>query len=320
MKTKTITTKSTEEKAFDLLESTGLNWSVSKKPLFALPDGGLPTESFGIFREDPRDIIQPQWLGTVGNAYTPMQNRDLAMTIVQASEGVGYEVQKGGLVNDGKRVFLQAKIPSIVIGRGKVERYITALNSHDGSTAIGFGSTSKVMFCANQFNQMYKGLNHFRHTASAKERIDAAIKDMRRALNLDEQLMTNFKRMADLPMTNESIDKLVSRIFNVRMDAKESTIAAPTLARMELFNKSIVTSVEEQGRTVWALFNGLTRYTNHELPQFLRGYDSASSNRKAELRQTSLMTGRGYELSTMGFNEIMKYVEDNTAELVPVTR
>jgi hypothetical protein len=56
-----------QEKTFNLLEATGLNWSVNKAELFSAE--GLQTESFGIFRND-----NSQWLGTVGKKYVPMQN------------------------------------------------------------------------------------------------------------------------------------------------------------------------------------------------------------------------------------------------------
>ena len=50
---------STFEKTFNVLQDTGLNWSVEKKPLVS--EDGLPTESYGIFRNDNN-----AWLGTAG--------------------------------------------------------------------------------------------------------------------------------------------------------------------------------------------------------------------------------------------------------------
>jgi hypothetical protein len=59
--------ETTQEKTFDLLEATGLNWTVSKE-LLTSSDGKI-TESFGMFRSDNKE-----WLGTVGNRYKAMQN------------------------------------------------------------------------------------------------------------------------------------------------------------------------------------------------------------------------------------------------------
>ena len=70
------------EKTFELLNATGLNWTVSKESLTTID--GKDTESFGIFRSD-----NEKWLGTVGNRYTPMQNFELAETVIVASDGLG---------------------------------------------------------------------------------------------------------------------------------------------------------------------------------------------------------------------------------------
>lgn len=297
----------TEEKVFDLLESTGLNWSVTKQPLFTKL--GLETKSHGIFRG-------AEWIGTVGERYTPLQNAELAMTIVKASEGVGVDVTKGGELGGGRKVYLQAELPEAFVGKGNVKRYITALNSHDGSTSIGFGSSNTVIYCQNTFHKAYKGLNHFKHTFNAQARIDVAIKDLRLALNLDQQLITNYKRMADLPLKDEAIERVIRKIFGVEMAVNQDFYTPRLKEKVEQFGRSVEKSIGEQGATIWALFNGVTRYTNHILPEYLREYKRNSETNGENIRNESLMAGRGYEISNMGFDEIMAYVDENSHELV----
>jgi len=181
----------TQQQTFELLEATGLNWTVNKIDLVS--PQGYTTESFGIFRNDTND-----WLGTVGNRYVPMQNYELAETIVEATNGIGLVTTKGGQLSGGAKVYLQTELPDEFIGKSGVKRHITALNSHDGSSSIGFGSSSTVVVCTNTFYKAYKGLDKFRHTASAKERIERAMLDLRKALELDAMLMDDFKRMADI--------------------------------------------------------------------------------------------------------------------------
>ena len=70
------------EQVFNLLEQTNTNWSVSQHPLFTAK--GLPSESVGIYKNDV--LGEPcKWLGTKTDSYIPMQNADLAQTIVEAS-------------------------------------------------------------------------------------------------------------------------------------------------------------------------------------------------------------------------------------------
>lgn len=282
------------EKTFDLLEKTGLNWSVNKLPLFT--EDKLPTESFGIFRNDNNE-----WLGTVGKRYVEMQNSTLAETIIKASEGVGLTTDRGGMLDGGRRIYLQAALPDEFIGKSNVRRLITALNSHDGSTSIAFGSSNTVVVCENTFYRAYGELQKFRHTISAEQRIDIVMKDLRITMELDEKLMTTFKRMADFEMKDEIVDRVIRKIFDVKADADTSNMSTRKKNQIEAFGLATRTSIAEQGNTVWALFNGVTRYANH-----MQGYKDANK------RLDYLMAGTGYDIMNNSYTAILKWVEENT--------
>ena len=78
-------------KVLELLEQTGLNWTVKQVPLISSSEdpklNWLKTGCTGIFRNDNGD-----WLGTVSEKYTPYQNFQLAETVIGASEGFGLDV------------------------------------------------------------------------------------------------------------------------------------------------------------------------------------------------------------------------------------
>ena len=290
--------KNAEKKAFDLLEASGLNWSVTKESLQTAD--GRKTNSFGIFRNDNQ-----KWLGTVGNNYKPFQNSDLAMTIVSASKSINIETNSGGELGAGKKVYLQAQLPDEFIGKSAIKRYITALNSHDGTTAIAFGSSSTVVICQNTFFRAYGELEKFRHTSSAKERIENAIKNLRTTLNLDNAMFTNFKRMADMPLKDEAIERVIRKIFNTELSTEKTKISTRKENQIKSFAGALEKEIQLEGRTLWGLFNAVTRYTNHI---------SAPTDKNERLDY--LMDGGGYKLSNMGFDEIMAYVEERTAEKV----
>lgn len=290
------------QKVFELLEESKLNWSVTKEAL--LTADGKETKSFGIFRNDTNE-----WLGTVGKGYTPFQNSTLAETIVEASDSINIKTNKGGLLGGGKKVYLQAELPDEFIGKSAVKRFITALNSHDGTTSIAFGSSSTVIICQNTFYRAYGELSKFHHTSSAKERIEIAIQDLRQTLLLDEKLFANFKRMADLPIKDEAIERVIRRIFGVAPDTKYKDISTRKKNQIESFAGALDKEIKLEGKTIWGLFNGVTRYTNHIAAP-------AESDKKLDY----LMDGGGYKLSNMAYNELMGWVEENTAELVYIDR
>ena len=155
------------ERVFETLQSTGTNWTVRKEPLIALNanDDGvveLPTNSYGIFRSDNNG-----WLGTVGERYELMQNHELADIVVGIQEQFGGKLS-GGSLQDGRKIFYQISLADEHVNQDTLKRFITCLNSHDGSSSIGFGSTNTVVSCSNTFHMTMKELSKFRHTTTAQ--------------------------------------------------------------------------------------------------------------------------------------------------------
>src|ERR1017187_7985268 len=168
------------EKAFSLLEATGLNWTVNKQPLQTAD--GKTTESYGMFKSDN------SWLGTVGKQYNPYQNHELAETIIQASEGLGHYF-RGGLINKGEKVFLQLQLKDEIIGTDTVKRYVTALSSHDGSSSVGFGSSNTVVICQNIFYRAYRQLSKVKRGYGVKQNVEIVAK------KLMETMLKHFGKM-----------------------------------------------------------------------------------------------------------------------------
>ena len=286
----------TNEQVFELLENTGLNWTVNKNQLF--DKDGKETLSYGMFRND-----NGNWLGTVGDRYTPLQNKEIAEILINASEGLNIQMKRGGSLGGGQKVYLQAALPDEIIGNSPVKRLLTCLNSHDGSTSVGFGSTNTTVICQNTFFRAYGELMRFRHTATMKARIEIAQKDLRQTMHLDKELMTTFKVMADTKLNESIVEKVIRKMFDVSKDTQQSELSTRKKNQITGFAQSLTKSVEEQGQTVWALFNGVTRYTNHV---------AAPKENKLDY----IMVNGGASLSNISYNEIMKYIEENTEKKI----
>ena len=87
-----------DSKILNTLESTGTNWTAEKKQLISID--GNATESFGVFRSD-----DGQWLGTVKDRYKPMQNATLVELLVEAAGTLDLNLTSGGIFKNGSRVF-----------------------------------------------------------------------------------------------------------------------------------------------------------------------------------------------------------------------
>ncbi len=287
---------------FDLLERTKLNWTVNKENLISLD--GLKTDSFGLFRND-----NDKWLGTVGKRYCIYQNAALAEVIVKASEDiVDPELITGGMLRGGKKVFLQIPLDDEHIGNDKVKRYITALNSHDGSTSIGFGSTNTVVICSNTYYQAHKQLNKFRHTSSANEAILTAQKQLRGAILKDNSLMEDFKRMTEHKIDLTLFGDIVAKLFKVELNTSSKEVSTRTKNNINTFKSVMDKELASHGETLWGLFNGVTYFTNH----------SETAGKSESEKKDHLLFGGGYSKNLMTYNEIMKFIKSKTKSIVSV--
>lgn len=290
---------STEEKVFNLLENTKTNWSVTKEPLTA-PDG-KKTESFGIFRNDNNG-----WLGTVGNQYTAMQNSTMAHTIVEASNNLNLDAFRGGLLSEGEKVYYQVALSDKIVGPDTIKRYITALNSHDGSTSIGFGSSSTVVICQNTFYKALKGIEKFRHTMTAEARVQIAMETLTNAINSDNKLMESFERMTEHKVTKPILESLVKKLFGTDLGVTNKEVSTQKKNQLTAFSNGLEMEFSRHGgNTLWSLFNGVTYYTNH-----IETKDNKGLTKKDNI--ANVMIGTGLNKNLVAYDIIMDWIDENS--------
>lgn len=285
-------------KTFDLLESTGLNWTVTKEPLVSLD--GKPTNSFGLFRKDNHSH-----LATVGKRYEPYQNYQLAEALIEATESIDLPLTRGGQLSGGGKVYLQAELPEMYIGKSGVQRYITGVNSHDGTTSIGFGSSGTVIVCQNTWYMAFGQLSKFRHTVSAEERIKVFIEGMRTALGLELKLLKRFKQMSELPVPDELYAKVIQNSFDLDVDAPLKGLNERIKQKVTTLATSIAKEYELEGNTMWGLFNGITRYTNHHAV-------------KPEKKTDYIMSGGGYKTNLAAYITMDEWLAKHYPELTEI--
>ncbi len=292
------------ERTMNLLEATGLNWEVKKERLFH--ETGRQTDFYGIFRYDQvTDKLPAKCFGTVKDRYRPFQNWELADTIVRATDGIGIVTNKGGQLNGGSKVFLQAELPDEYVGKSDVKRWVTVLNSHDGSSSIGFGSSNTVVVCQNSFHRAFKDTQKFRHTESAKERIETAIRQFQDTIAEDKRMFDTFKRMSELRPDESIVQAVINKMFAVDVvNTKRDDISTRKANQLQQFAQAYNIERDLEGDTVWGLFNAVTRYTNHMA--------APSAQKKDEY----LMTGSGFDINNTAYDTIVKWLDERTAKTV----
>lgn len=290
----------TFEKVFETLEATGTNWTAQKLPLISVC--GKDTGSFGMFRSD-----NSQWLGTVKERYEPMQNSRLLELLVDATGMLNLDVTNGGVLRQGSKIYYQMQLQDEFVGKSAIKRHITAINSHDGSSSIAFGSTNTVVVCQNTFYKVHREMEKVKHTISADGRVEAMAANLKRTINSDILMMDDFKRMADLEMKDEIVERVIRNMFSIDPSKQQTEVSSRKFNQVNEFAGALKTEIELEGKTIWGLFNAVTRYTNH-----------IAAPAEAEKKMDYLMNGAGAKASNTVFDDLVKWVDEHTQRYVNV--
>ena len=245
-----------------LLDRFGLNWVVEKQPLL-LPSG-KPSGLFGVVRKDTDTCFT-----SASEQYEVFQNQELADLVQEVGQVVGVDVAKGGLFNNGGKVYLQIPLGDKQVGNDTIKRFATALNSHDGTTALKWGASNITISCSNTFNAASKSLeNSVRHYKNMRQAVEASLSAVKNIQLQDETLFEQFQRLADKSASKEHVQKVIQAVTGVdtSLKASDAEKAFSTRARNQAYDlaTSITREMSYKGDNLWGLFSGVTHYTTHK--------------------------------------------------------
>jgi len=275
-------------KVFEVLYNGKLAWTTEKEQLFTA-DGVHPKGAYVTRRSDNKDI-----LGIVGGRYMPMQNSDLCREFLLACEGFNMTNISGVAVDGGKKIVLKAKIGDIQIGKDTVHRYITVSNTHDGSSQVKLGIFNKVLICSNGMMREvdHKELAKVKHTTNAGEKMNWYIRNIPRVLELENEMMSNYQRLADVPVNAKHIQKLIETVYAVDPTLPAEEISARKANQVKEFDKVLTSNgLNVHGNTLWGLLQAQTYIASHnKTGQEEIKYMSGSTLEKSSLTYDLLMS------------------------------
>lgn len=286
-----------------ILKTYGLDFKIEKQSLFGKNSEGadLITPYFGLFNGKTGECIN-----TCKAGYTVSQNKDIVDMILKgiAKYGAKLTVVKAGPLNGGRRVYIQLKIEGLgKVGDDKVIKYITIIDSNDGSTSLCVGIGDEVMHCTNQFFRFYKkGQAKFRHTATLEQKIASIPTLIEVGLDESMEQIKTYNKFLSTPLTKQLADKMVKHVLGydrvlTSMDDR-AKLGKRSIDMMDTLYSNIETECGIVGKNVWGLFNGVTRYTTHH----------QGVPKRANGKEESLLTGTAYKKALAGFEFCLEQI------------
>lgn len=277
----------------EAIEQSGLNWNVIQRPIMTSNYNPIPG-----YKANIRDIDK-KVLGVVTDRYKVVQNSEaFAFTDSLLGEGVRYET--AGALQEGRKIWLLAKLPEKYIMEGEqIEPYLVFSSSHDGNGAIKVAMTPVRVVCQNTLNialAMAKRTWSTVHVGDLARKMDDAHNTLLLAENYMGRLGAEFSRLSKIKLTDakviEYVDMLLpmndnptdihkKNIARIREDLKLRYFDAPDL-------KGIV------GKNAYRFICAVSDFATHAKP--LRETTSYRENMFAKTVDGNPLIDKAYEI------------------------
>ena len=253
----------TSNRIQDVLNQTGLNWTVRQEALNT-ESGIVVPKQMAIVREDTNTVLSVH-----GDGYFPYQNHQLIELLDKVSNQIGLPIHRGGMFGDGAKVFIQLKSNDLKLGTDRVEGFITGVNSFDGSTSLAFGPSNITISCQNSFYAAFRNMDtKVRHTKNMIMRVDEICRGLEGVIREEAEMFEDIKKMSETRFSKETEEWVSKLLFNISREVNlndADALSTVTQNRLSRFHIDLNGELKEKGDNLWGLFSGVTKYTTHSL-------------------------------------------------------
>lgn len=278
----------------DILTAHGLDFTINKYPLGATSEKGeaLLTPYYGLFNSKSGECIN-----TCKEGYTVSQNAEVVEMVLKGMSGFGdkLSVQKAGSIHGGRRVYMQMAIEGTSkVNDDIIKRFVTVIDSNDGSTGLSVGIGDLTMSCENQFFKFYKaGEAKFRHTATIAAKIQTIPTLIQTALDKSLEQIRIYNKFASTSVSRDLANEMVNSILGYdRLHISEKGLTKRSEDMMESLYSHIRKEMNQKGENLWGLHSGVTSWTTHDKtgPKRLNG------------KEESMLLGTAYQKNQASLN------------------
>ncbi len=248
----------------DALRLAGLDWKVKQKNV--LTEDNICVPGYKVNVRDKDDTP----LGIVSDRYKVVQNEDaFSFTDELLGEGVRYET--AGSLQNGKRVWILAKMPEkYVIAGDRIEPYFLIMNSHDGSSGIKACMTPIRVVCNNTLNlalDTAKRIWATKHTENIMTRMTEAQETLFMAEKYMMALGKSVDELTKIKLTDKKVLEFMSEFFPVTEDMtdnqKKNNIRLLSDLKKRYFDAP---DLKDIGKNAYRFINAVSDFATHAEP------------------------------------------------------
>lgn len=276
----------------EALRLSGLDWKVEQHPIKTVNDVVLDG-----FLANVRDTDK-KILGVVTNKYKVVQNEEaFAFTDALLGEGVTYET--AGSLQEGKKVWLLAKLPQrYIISGDEITPYLVFSNSHDGTAAIKVAMTPIRVVCNNTLNLALSSAKRCWatvHAGNLTERMQDARQTLLYADNYMIELGKAFERLSKKRVTDRQVLEYIECLFpdeiNLSEVQKRNVAKMKDDLKMRYFDAP---DLKDVGKNGYRFMNAVSDFATHVKP--LRETKNYRENLFGRTIEGNALIDRAYDM------------------------
>jgi len=262
------------------ISTAKLNWTVEQVPLYTKNSKGQILEiddKLCNIRTDNNES-----LGIVSAGYNVYQNIDCFNLLDELIEEGIIKYDTAGVINNGRKIWILAKtVKEITVVEGDVIKpYVLLANSHDGSSALRLIPTTVRVLCTNILNLALKSSDKSEgsiiyHQTNILERVQRIKLKFNMLLNRFETFADEVRGMAYNKLTK---DQLKQYYLNSTEEYEDSPQRNKIIHRFYENLEDSSNTISKIRGTVWAAYNSVSQYADHNMMARRSRVDDDSSN------------------------------------------
>ncbi|MBD5474870.1 MAG: DUF945 domain-containing protein [Lachnospiraceae bacterium] len=276
----------------DALYLAGLDWKVVQEHIFTETGDTILGYRVNV-RDSDRKV-----LGVVSERYKIIQNSEaFAFTDTLLGNGVRYET--AGSLQDGRRVWLLARLPrEYIIAGERISPYLVFSNSHDGSGAVKVALTPIRVVCNNTLNLALGTASRswsMVHTGNIRDKIQEAKDTLFMAEEYMDSLGKEFERLRRQKVTDGQIREYVEQLLPMEKNA--TTVQSKNIRNLRenmMCRYYDAPDLQGIGNNAYRFINAVSDFATHSRP--LRRTANYNENLFMRTMDGNPMIDRAYQL------------------------
>lgn len=248
----------------DALWLAGLGWKVLQKEIYTEGRIQIPGYKANVRDTDGRV------LGVVTDRYKVIQNEE-AFAFTDALLGKGVRYETAGSLQDGKKVWLLARLPKEYrIAGERICPYLVFSNTHDGSGAVRVAITPIRVVCNNTLNlalQTAKRSWSMIHTGNIKGKVQEASDTLLRAEDYMEQLGKEFKSLRKITLSDRQVKEYIEILLPMEETPTPAQGRNTLRLRRDMEQRYYnAPDLQDTGKNAYRFINAVSDFATHSSP------------------------------------------------------